>query len=117
MIDPVELYADDPTSCPVAAAVGAFSGKWKPIILHLLAQDELHFANICRALPKASKKVLTEQLREMENDGIVVRRPTNENRPRVFYSLSRTGKELAPIMLSLYKWQKDRSQKEMSDAA
>ncbi len=56
MIDPVELYADDPASCPVAAAVGAFSGKWKPIILHLLAQDELHFANICRALPKASKK-------------------------------------------------------------
>lgn len=117
MIEPVELYADDPTSCPVAAAVGAFSGKWKPIILHLLAQNELHFADICRALPKASKKVLTEQLRELESDGIILRRPTNESRPRVFYSLSDIGKELAPIMLSLYRWQKSRSKAEMSDAA
>ena len=117
IIDPPQLYADDVLNCPVAAAVRTFSGKWKPILLHMLAEKELHFAQICRALPKASKKVLSEQLRELEQDGVITRTPTDETRPRVIYALSENGRELAPILLALYKWQKQREGADISAAA
>ncbi|TDQ66863.1 HxlR family transcriptional regulator [Maritalea mobilis] len=116
-IDPPELYADDVLSCPVAAAVQTFSGKWKPILLHMLAERKMHFAQISRALPKASKKVLTEQLRELEADGLITRTPTDERRVRVIYAMSENGKQLAPILLQLYRWEKLRRVEELNEAA
>lgn len=116
-IEPAENYAADARKCPVASAVQSFSGKWKPIILHMLAEHEMHFAQIGRALPLASKKVLTEQLRELESDGIVARTPTNEKRIRVIYALTPQGKQLAPILLSLYVWEKQRKSETLMFAA
>jgi len=86
-------------------------------MLHMLAQGELHFAQICRALPTASKKVLSEQLRELENDGIILRTPTTEKRRRVIYSLSPSGEKLAPVLLELYNWQKQHRPEQSAAAA
>lgn len=116
-IDPAEFYADDVLTCPVAAAVQTFSGKWKPILLHMLCERQMHFAQIDRALPKASKKVLTEQLRELEADGLITRTPTDERRVRVIYALSATGEKLAPILVQLYVWQKSRENETLTEAA
>jgi DNA-binding HxlR family transcriptional regulator len=116
-IEPAENYADDVLNCPVAAAVQTFAGKWKPILLHMLCEQNMHFAQIDRALPKASKKVLTEQLRELEADGLITRTPTDERRVRVIYALSPTGEKLAPILVQLYGWQKSRQMEELHKAA
>ncbi|MCF4098989.1 winged helix-turn-helix transcriptional regulator [Maritalea mediterranea] len=116
-IDPPALYADDVLSCPVAAAVQTFSGKWKPILLHMLCEQKMHFAQIARALPKASKKVLTAQLRELEADGLITRTPTDEPRVRVIYAMSESGKQLAPILLQLYSWEKMRRLDDLYQAA
>jgi len=116
-VEPASKYAEDAQNCPVAAAVQSFSGKWKPIMLHMLSEQKMHFAQIVRALPKASKKVLTEQLRELEAEGIIVRTPTSEKRVRVIYALSERGKQLAPILLSLYVWEKQRRGEELQFAA
>lgn len=116
-IEPASNYAMDARNCPVASAVHSFSGKWKPIMLHMLSEREMHFAQISRALPKASKKVLTEQLRELEAEGIIARTPTNEKRVRVIYALSERGRQLAPILLSLYVWEKQRRGEELRFAA
>ncbi|MCZ4274041.1 winged helix-turn-helix transcriptional regulator [Maritalea porphyrae] len=116
-IEPAANYAMNASNCPVASAVQTFSGKWKPIMLHMLAEREMHFAQIIRALPNASKKVLTDQLRELEAEGIILRTPTNERRPRVIYSLSELGKSLAPILLELYYWEKSRRIEHRNHAA
>lgn len=116
-IEPAKHYADDVLTCPVAAAVQTFSGKWKPILLHMLCERKMHFAQIDRALPKASKKVLTDQLRELEADGLITRTPTDERRVRVIYALSPLGEELAPILVQLYAWQKSRGSLELTNAA
>jgi DNA-binding HxlR family transcriptional regulator len=62
--------------CPLAAAFAAIGGKWKLTILYWLAHGELHFAGLTRRAAPISHKVLAQQLRELEADGIVARTPT-----------------------------------------
>src|SRR3982751_3964722 len=73
--------------CPMAAAFAAVGGKWKLTILYWLAHGEHHFAGLKRRARPVSSKVLAEQLRELEADGLVARQPTGKSPAPVMYRL------------------------------
>jgi DNA-binding HxlR family transcriptional regulator len=90
--------------CPLSAAFAAIGGKWKLTILYWLAHGELHFAGLERRAAPISHKVLAEQLRELEADGIVVRTPTGAVPAPVIYQLTPYGQTLLPIIESVRLW-------------
>ncbi|HSX63205.1 MAG TPA: helix-turn-helix domain-containing protein [Pseudoxanthomonas sp.] len=90
--------------CPLSAAFAAIGGKWKLTILYWLAHGELHFAGLQRRVAPISRKVLAEQLRELEGDGIVDRTPTGTVPAPVIYQLTFYGKTLLPIIESVRLW-------------
>lgn len=80
-------------------------GKWKPRILWKLTRDgTLRYAQIKRDLGGITPKMLTQQLRELERDGLIVRKVYPEVPPRVEYSLSDFGKTLRPVLFALADW-------------
>ncbi|MEM6717989.1 MAG: helix-turn-helix domain-containing protein [Bacteroidota bacterium] len=95
---------DNPNHCSLVHAMNIIGGKWKPIIIYLLANGSLRFGKLLIFIPNISKKVLTEQLRELEEDGVIIRERFAETPPRVEYSLSETGKALLPILRQLSEW-------------
>lgn len=90
--------------CPITAMLELIGGKWKPIILYCLKADTRRFGEITVRIPTISRKVLTEQLKELEQDGLVIRQQFSEIPPRVEYSLSELGKSLAPVLDAMAQW-------------
>lgn len=90
--------------CPLAAAFAAIGGKWKLTIVYWLAHGELHFAGLQRRADPISHKVLAEQLRELEADGIVDRTPTGAAPAPVIYQLTAYGDTLLPIVEAVRTW-------------
>ncbi|MGV6831627.1 MAG: winged helix-turn-helix transcriptional regulator [bacterium] len=95
---------DNPNSCTLVHAMNIIGAKWKPIIIYLLANGPLRFGKLLLFIPNISKKVLTQQLRELEDDGIIIRQRFQETPPRVEYSLSDRGNGLLPILKQLSLW-------------
>jgi DNA-binding HxlR family transcriptional regulator len=93
-----------PILCPVTAMLELIGGKWKPVILYCLRSDTRRFGEIAARIPQISRKVLTEQLKELEQDGLVVREQFNEIPPRVEYSLTERGKSLSPVLNEMENW-------------
>jgi DNA-binding HxlR family transcriptional regulator len=91
-------------NCPVEAAVDVFGGKWKALILWWLHQRTWRFAELRRQIPGITEKVLTQQLRELEADGIVDRRVYPTVPPKVEYSLTEYGKSLKRALRALCDW-------------
>ncbi|MBX3280864.1 MAG: helix-turn-helix transcriptional regulator [Acidobacteria bacterium] len=87
--------------CPLTAAFAAIGGKWKLILIYWLAESPKHFAALRRLVPDISQKVLTQQLRELEADGIVNRKPTGRIPSPVEYSLTEYGQGLIPLLQSI----------------
>ena len=92
------------SDCPLTAALAAIGGKWKLIIIYWLAESPKHFAAIRRAMPGISQKVLTQQLRELISDEIVVRKSNGVVPATVVYSLTDYGKALLPLVESVRHW-------------
>jgi DNA-binding HxlR family transcriptional regulator len=93
------------TSCEVDTALELITGKWKhSILLVLINGDTLRFSELKRALPKISQKILTAQLRDLEEQDIVIRTVYPEVPPRVDYRLSEYGKTLIPILEAMNEW-------------
>jgi DNA-binding HxlR family transcriptional regulator len=92
--------------CPVEAAVDVFGGKWKAIILWWLQERTWRFAELRRQIPGITEKMLTQQLRELEADGIVARRVYPTVPPRVEYSLTPYGLSLKRALRELCAWGK-----------
>lgn len=86
------------------SAVNILGGKWKPIILHMLSEGTMRFGELKKNIPPVSQKMLTQQLRELEADGIIKRKVYSEVPPRVEYSLTDRGITLKPILQDLYAW-------------
>ena len=85
--------------------MSVLSGRWKFIILYTLRKSAKRFGQINHFIPSISNKVLTEQLRELEEDGIIERRVLADRIPvNVEYSLSEKGKELIPIIELMAQW-------------
>jgi len=92
------------TDCPLTAALAAMGGKWKLIIIYWLAESPRHFLALRQLMPSISQKVLTEQLRELADDGIVHRERTGRVPAPVIYSLTQYGRSLLPIAESVRAW-------------
>ena len=90
--------------CPLTAALAAIGGKWKLIIVYWLAESPKHFADLRRAMPSISQKVLTQQLRELIGDGIVKRQPKGAVPAPVEYSLTEYGKSVMPLVEDVRLW-------------
>ena len=90
--------------CPLTAALAAIGGKWKLIIVYWLAESPKHFAALRKAMPGISQKVLTQQLRELVNDGIVNREPIGAVPAPVVYSLSEYGRSVLPLVEDVRLW-------------
>jgi len=90
--------------CPIKATANTLAGKWKVLIVWHLSFGSLRFAEIRDVLPGVSEKVLAEQLRELEADGILRRTETPLSPPRVDYELTQPGQELIPIMKAMCDW-------------
>ena len=90
--------------CPLTAALAAIGGKWKLIIVYWLAESPKHFAALRKAMPSISQKVLTQQLRQLENDGIVNRNPKGAVPAPVEYSLSDYGRSVLPLVEDVRLW-------------
>jgi len=89
-------------NCGLKKALNMVSGKWKPMILHFhFHYGEYRFNDLWRSMPKVSKKVLAEHLRQMEEHGLIVRREVNGFPSEVYYKLSHRGKQLGPILAAL----------------
>jgi DNA-binding HxlR family transcriptional regulator len=90
--------------CPVSVALRAIGGKWKPLLLRELKSGAHRFGELCRRVPEASQKVITEQLRQLEASGIVERRIVHGPIPGMEYRLTDYGRTLRPILTDLSKW-------------
>lgn len=90
--------------CPVEATLALIGGKWKGVVLWHLLQGTLRFNEIRRRLPNVTQRMLTNQLRELETDGFVIRTVYPEVPPKVEYSLSERGRSLEPVIVALKVW-------------
>src|SRR5579863_5601642 len=94
----------DDHGCPVRATINVMSGKWKVQILWHLSFGPMRFAAIRKKLKTISEKVLTDQLRQLEADRVVLRHVSESVPPAVTYSLSSEGEKLVAMMVSLCDW-------------
>lgn len=92
------------TACPVTRVQTIISGKWKILILWHLKQGTQRFGSLQRLLPGISKGILTRQLRELEQDGMLLRKVYREIPIKVEYSLTDTGLSFLPILDAMAVW-------------
>lgn len=98
------LSKDELPLCPVATAVRLIGSKWKLLILRNLMERPWRFNELKKSLDGISQKVLTDSLRTMEADGIVIRTAYPTVPPKVEYSLSSLGQSMRPILQALEQW-------------
>jgi DNA-binding HxlR family transcriptional regulator len=90
--------------CPVQASINVLSGKWKVLLVWHLGFGARRFAELRNLLPGISEKVLTDQLRQLEADGVLRRKTKATVPPQVTYFLTKAGDELIPMMTELCHW-------------
>ncbi len=97
----------DNTNCPVEATINLIGGKYKALILWKLTGGTLRFSQLRREVPAATAKMLTQQLRELEADGLIQRKVFPVVPPRVEYSLTGFGRSIRPVLEAMYGWGTD----------
>lgn len=103
-----------PDECSVRAALDVIGGKWKPVIARYLLLETRRFGELRKLMPDVTQKMLTQQLRELERDGIVLRKIYQQVPPKVEYSLTAYGLTLKPVLQALCKWgEKHRARTQM----
>lgn len=98
------LTKDELPACPVATMVLLVGNKWKLLIIRNLLTGSCRFGELRSGIPGISQKVLTDNLRALESDGLVIRTAYPEVPPRVEYSLSEVGNSLRPLFKSMEEW-------------
>ncbi|MFN3641880.1 MAG: winged helix-turn-helix transcriptional regulator [Gemmobacter sp.] len=94
----------DPGRCPVESTLRVIGGRWKPLILHHLRDRPRRFNELRRLMPKVTQRMLTQHLRELEADGIIVRHVRAQVPPHVEYSFTARGRSLMPILDTMAGW-------------
>jgi len=92
------------SSTPIEITLKLIGGKWKMFIMWTLKDAVFRFSELKRHMPKITQKMLTQQLRELESDGLIYRKVHAQVPPKVEYSLTDLGKTLLPILRSMHKW-------------
>jgi DNA-binding HxlR family transcriptional regulator len=90
--------------CAVEVTLGLIDGKWKGVILFHLQEGLLRFGELRRKMPGITQRMLTKQLRALEEDGLITRTVYPEVPPRVEYALSPTGQGIRPVIDALRAW-------------
>ncbi len=108
-------FVFDENSCPVTATMQVLGGKWKAILINAIyLTSPARFGELKRSVKGITQSMLTSQLRELENDGIISRKIYAEIPPRVEYTLTEFGLTLSPILQSMAEWGKEyRFKKQM----
>lgn len=112
----------EPELCRVDDALEILVGKWKPLILlHLMKEGTQRFSELKRSLPDITQKMLTKQLRELEEEDIVVRKVYAQVPPKVEYTVTEYGRSLETILVAMHEWglnhQKHKLQKHLEKAS
>lgn len=92
------------SKCPVTTTLSVIGGKWKPIILFIIQEEKKRFGQIKKLIPAITQKMLTQQLRELEQDGIIHRKVYPVVPPKVEYSMTDYGLSLSPILKAMAEW-------------
>jgi len=90
--------------CPLELTVSLIGNKWKPLIIHYLMDGTMRFSELQHAIPQISQKILTDNLRRLESDGLISRAIFAEVPPRVEYTLTGIGKTLEPLISIMQQW-------------
>ena len=93
-----------PENCPVEATLDLIGGKYKALILWHLSDGKLRFSELRGRIKRATPKMLTQQLRELEIQSLIHREVYPVIPPKVEYSLTETGKSLMPILVAMRDW-------------
>ncbi|BAB73805.1 winged helix-turn-helix transcriptional regulator [Anabaena sp. FACHB-709] len=99
-----EAQKDEKLTCEVETTLKVIGGRWKVLIIRELMLGVKRFGELQRALPGITQKMLTQQLREMEDDGIIHRQVYAQIPPKVEYSLTPVGVSLQPILYAMHEW-------------
>lgn len=91
-------------NCPIEATLNVIGGKWKVLILYYLEDDIRRFGELKRLIPGITQKMLTQQLRELEADGLINRKVYAQVPPKVEYTLTEYGRTLEPALGLLCEW-------------
>jgi len=101
---PELTFKEKKYNSPVELSLDVIGGKWKMPIIWRLREDILRYGEIRKSLPKVTHKMLTQQLRELESDEIIIRKVYPEVPPKVEYSLTLLGKSVIPVIDLLREW-------------
>lgn len=104
MTKPKHSRFDCSPGCAVEAAISLIDGKWKSVVLYHLLDGTLRFNELRRQIPGVTQRILTNPLRELEDDGLIERKVYAQVPPKVEYSLSPLGRSIEPILLALKEW-------------
>ena len=97
-------YEKNQFNCPVEATLFLIGGKYKPLILWHLIEKPRHYMELQRLIPKATAKMLSQQLHDLEDCGMIDRKVIPEKPPRTLYSLTALGKSIIPVLDSMCNW-------------
>jgi DNA-binding HxlR family transcriptional regulator len=103
MRETADIYRER-AACPLYTAMAVIDGRWKPMIFQRLTEHPLGFAELRRAMPRVTAKVLREQLREMAADDLIVREELTPRRRGVRFRVTRHGRSLRPVFAMLWRW-------------
>jgi DNA-binding HxlR family transcriptional regulator len=104
-IENKETFIFDENTCPVTATMKVLGGKWKPILINAIYfTAPARFGELKRSVVGITQSMLTQQLRELEDDGIINRKIYAEIPPKVEYTLTEFGLTLSPVILTMAKW-------------
>lgn len=98
------VYREKEYKCPIDITLAVVGGKWKASILWHLSQDTMRFSDLQRQFSDTTRKMLTQQLRELEADGLVHREVYHQVPPKVEYSLTDKGRSIYPILDQMCEW-------------
>ncbi|HLO52870.1 MAG TPA: helix-turn-helix domain-containing protein [Saprospiraceae bacterium] len=103
-----KIIVFDEISCPVTATMQVLGGKWKAILINAIYHTSpARFGELKRSVKGITQSMLTQQLRELEDDGLINRKIYAEIPPKVEYTLTEFGLTLSPIMQSMANWGKE----------
>lgn len=108
-----EKSNDNLPACPVETTLMLIGNKWKVLIIRDLLTGTKRFGELKKSISKVSQKVLTTQLRDMEESGLISRKVYAEVPPKVEYSLTELGKSLQPILNAMLQWGTEYKEKKL----